>query len=117
MSSILGAANSQSNIKFLESYAQNIVDRMQPHLPMKSGGSMTLVAVNQNSGILVYDHTFDVVFPPENTAMIIDWVTAQSYKSSCSIPDLVKFVRSGGALYYRFFYNNSVLASIKIERC
>lgn len=117
MMSALGAAYSQTNVNYLESYAQNITNRMRPHLPLKSGGSFTLFAVNQSNGVLVYDHTFDVVFPPENTSMVIDVLIGQSYKSACSVPDLASFTKSGGALYFRFFYNNSVLTSIKIERC
>ena len=112
-----GVVNSQPNVKFLQNYAQNIVNRMRPYLPVKSGRSFTLVAVSQNSGVLVYDHTLDIFFPMENKGMIVDWIIAQSYKSSCSVPDLANFVRNGGSLYYRFFYNNSVLASFKIERC
>lgn len=104
------------NYKGVDSQAKNIASRVRPHLPLMSGG-LTLIEVNESSGTLVYEHTLDVAYPPENEQMIKDWLRGQSYKSACSVRDLVVFIRSGGALYYRFFYNTALLHSVKIERC
>jgi len=105
------------NLRDIDSQANNIIKKIKPILPIKSGGSFTLVGINSSSGVLVYEHTLDVGYPRENEQMIKDWLRGQSYKSACSVPDLVVFIRSGGALYYRFFYNGVLLNSVKIERC
>jgi hypothetical protein len=105
------------NYNGVDYQAKNIASRVRPHLPLKSGESLTFVGVNESSGVLVYEHTLDVFYPPENEQMIKDWLRGQSYKSACSVRDLVVFIRSGGALYYRFFYSAELLHTVKIERC
>jgi len=107
----------QFNVGSLENQAKDISKRIKPHLPMKSSGSLTLISVNQSSGLLVYEHTLDVFFPPENKPLMLDWLRGQTYKSACSVPDLINFVDRGGSLYYRFFYSNEVLINVKVERC
>jgi hypothetical protein len=100
----------------LDSLAKSLASRVKPHLPLRSG-STTLFEVNQSSGVLVYEHTLDVAYPTENELMIKDWLRGQSYRSACSIQDLASFVRKGGNLFYRFFYNSALLHSVRIDGC
>jgi hypothetical protein len=112
------AATSASAADFreLNLLASGLANRVKPHLPLKSGNT-TLFEVNQSSGVLVYEHTLDVAYPPENESMIKDWLRAQSYRSACSVQELATFVRKGGYLHYRFFYNSSLLHSVRIDGC
>jgi len=107
---------SAADFRELNLLASSLANRVKPHLPLKSGNT-TLFEVNQSSGVLVYEHTLDVAYPPENEPMIKDWLRGQSYRSACSVQELVTFVRSGGSLHYRFFHNNLLLYAVKIERC
>lgn len=110
----------QSQLSFgygvADDIARNITNKIKPRLPLKSG-STTLVDVNHGGGVLVYEHTLDVDFPPENKLIVIDWLRGQAHKSACSVNDLRSFIQNGGALHYRFFYQSYVLTSIKVERC
>jgi hypothetical protein len=112
------AATSASAADFreLNLLASSLANRVKPHLPLKSGNT-SLFEVNQSSGVLVYEHTLDVTYPPENEPMIKDWLRAQSYRSACSVQELAAFVRKGGHLHYRFFYNSSLLHSVRIDVC
>jgi hypothetical protein len=100
----------------LDSLAKSLANRVKPYLPLKSGNT-TLFEVNQSTGVLVYEHTLDIAYPPENELMIKDWLRAQSYRSACSVQELAAFVRKGGNLHYRFFYNSALLHSVRIDGC
>lgn len=113
---VAAASVLSADYRELDSLSKNIASRVTPHLPVKSGNT-TLFAVNQSSGVLVYEHTLDVVYPPENELMIKDWLGAQSHRSACSVNELAAFVRKGGGLHYRFFYNTALLHSVRIDRC
>ena len=110
----------QSQLSFgylaADGLARSITNKIKPHLPLKSGIT-TLVDVNYSGGVLVYEHTLDVDFPPENKSMVVDWLRGQAHKSACSVSDLRSFIQNGGSLHYRFFYNSYLLTSIKVERC
>lgn len=101
----------------LELQARSIIRKIEPALPIKSGRDMTLVRVDQSGALLIYNHTIDAQVPQANYPIFADWLRGQSYKSACSVPELVKFVNTGGALHYRFFINGSLVNSTKIEGC
>lgn len=101
----------------LETQAASISRRVRLALPIRSGRDFTLVRVDQSGALLVYHHTIDARVPPENYPILTDWLQGQSYKSACSVPELVKFVNTGGALHYRFYNNGVLLNSTKIEGC
>lgn len=108
------SATSQTD---LASQARYIAQRVRPALPIKSNRDLTLVRVDQSGGLLVYNHTVDTSVPPENYPILADWLRGQSYRSACSVSELVRFVNGGGALHYRFFINGSLINSTKIEGC
>lgn len=105
------------NVLDLERQAKSIVSRMGTVVPIKSGRDMTLISVEQAGIVVLYNHTVDAIVPPENFELLADWLRGQSNKSACSIEDLIRFVRSGGALHYRFYSNGLLINSVKIERC
>lgn len=113
---LAAASASAADFRELNLLASSLANRVKPHLPLKSGNT-TLFEVNQSSGVLVYEHTLDVAYPPENEPMIKDWLRAQSYRSACSVQELATFVRKGGGLHYRFFYNAELLQVVRIDRC
>ena len=105
------------NVLDLERQARGIVSRMGTVVPIKSGRDMTLISVEQAGIMVLYNHTIDASVPPENFVLLADWLRGQSNKSACSVEDLVRFVRSGGALHYRFYSNGMLISSVKIDRC
>jgi len=106
----------QPSQKQLTTLAEAFVKRLTPLLPIKSG-DMTLFAINQTGSILIYEHTVDVYIPPEYRSFMNDWLRGQAYRSACSVPVVVSFIKDGGNIYYRFFYNNQVLTIVKVEGC
>lgn len=110
-------SNVVANQSDLEAQARSISRKINPALPIKSGRDMTLVRVDQSGALLIYNHTIDTKVPPENYPILADWLRGQSYKSACSVPELVKFVNTGGALHYRYFINGTLVNSTKIEGC
>lgn len=101
----------------VEAQARSIVVRMKPLLPIKSGRDFTLVKVEQSGTLLIYSHTMNKIVPTENYSLLSDWLRGQSYKSACSVSDLVRFVNAGGTLQYRFYSNGALLNSTQIESC
>jgi hypothetical protein len=109
-------AFSQSQYAALEKQAKSIATRMQLVLPLQSG-SITLVRVDQFGIVVVYNHVITAEIPPENYPMASDWLRGQSFKSACSVPDLIKFVNLGGGLYYRFFVGDTMINETRISSC
>jgi hypothetical protein len=76
-----------------------------------------LVRVDQSGIVVVYNHVITAEIPPENYPMVSDWLRGQSFKSACSVPDLIKFVNLGGGLYYRFFVGDTMINETRISSC